>query len=356
MRIAEVQLDQGLSDAGLGLALVAVGAGALLAMPLAGELATRIGSARCIRALIVFTAVAPAAAALAPSVPLMMLALALLGAGNGGLDVTMSTQGVALEAARGRPAMSTLHSLYSFGYLASALCGGLLAEAGVSTGLHLALTGALALSLVIGPSRWLIADRPGAGAVIGLRWPTRALLVLGVISFCALLTEGAIADWGSVYVTRTLESSPALAGVAFAAFGGGMAISRLAGDRLRVLLGPVRLAALGAGTTAALLALALLADSPLAVVPCFALVGLGLGNAFPLALAAAGRVPAEMSAAAAVASVSTVGYLGFLLGPAAIGFIAGATSLSLGLGLLVLACALIVPLARAVAPAGRGEA
>jgi MFS family permease len=356
VRIAEIQLDQGLSDAGLGVALVAVGAGALLAMPVAGELATRIGSARCIRALIVLVAIAPAAAALAPSVPLMMLGLALLGAGNGGLDVTMNTQAVALEAGREKPVMSTLHSLYSFGYLASALCGGLLAEAGVSIALHLALTGALALVVVLGTSRALIADRPGADAVVGLRWPTRALLVLGAISFFALLTEGAIADWGSVYITRTLESSPALAGVAFAAFGGGMAISRFAGDRLRVLLGPVRLVALGAGTTAAVLTLALIADSPLAVVPCFALVGLGLGNAFPVALAAAGKVPAAMSSGAAVASVSTVGYLGFLLGPAMIGFIAGAASLSLALGLLVVACGLIVVLSRAVGAAGRGAA
>jgi MFS family permease len=355
VRVAEVQRDHGLGETGLGAALVCVGLGALLAMPPTGGLATRFGSAACIRVLIVLVALAPAIAAASGSIPLLLLGLVALGAGNGGLDVSMSTQAVAVERTLGRPMMSTLHAVYSGGYLLSALAGGLLASAGLGIETHLAIVGALAAVTVLATSPWLIADRPAGDEVAGLVWPSRHLLMLGVIAFCALLTEGSITDWGSVYVKHVLEGSPALAGAALGAFGAGMALSRLTGDHLRSRFGAVALVAVGATLTGAALAAALALSSPAATVPALLVTGLGLGNCFPVALAAAGFTEGNSSVAAAVASVATVGYTGFLMGPALIGLLTAALSLSGALCTLVVAMAVVLLLARRVRVADRAQ-
>jgi MFS family permease len=353
VRVAEVQRDHGLGETGLGAALVCVGIGALLAMPSTGSLATRFGSAACIRVLIVLVALAPAIAAASGSVPLLLLGLVVLGAGNGGLDVSMSTQAVAVERTLGRPMMSTLHALYSGGYLLSALVGGLLASAGLGIETHFAIVGAIAAATVLATSRWLIADRPAEGELAGLAWPSRDLLLLGLIAFCALLTEGSITDWGSVYVKHVIEGSPALAGAALGAFGAGMALSRLTGDPLRTRFGSVALVAIGAALTGTALAAALALSSSAAIVPALLLVGLGLGNCFPVALAAAGFTDGKASIAASVASVATVGYTGFLMGPALIGLLTAALSLSGALCTLVVAMGAILLLARQVRVADR---
>jgi len=348
VRIAEVQRAHGLGETGLGAALVCVGIGALLAMPPTGVLATRFGSAACIRVLIVLVALAPVIAGASGSVPLLLLGLVALGAANGGLDVSMSTQAVAVERMLGRPMMSTLHALYSAGYLLSALVGGLVASAGIGVETQLAVVGTIAAATVLATSRWLIADRPAEHEVAGLVLPTRRLFLLGVIAFCALLTEGSITDWGSVYVKHVLESSPALAGGALGAFGAGMALSRLTGDPLRSRLGSVFLVTAGAALTGTALTVALAIGSPAVIVPTFLFAGLGLGNCFPVALAAAGFSGGNGSVAASVASVATVGYTGYLMGPALIGLLTAGLSLSGALCTLVAAMAVVLLLARQV--------
>jgi MFS family permease len=348
VRIAEVQRSHGLDETGLGAALICVGIGALLAMPPTGVLATRFGSAACIRVLIVLVAAAPVIAGVSGSIPLLLLGLVALGAANGGLDVSMSTQAVAVERMLGRPMMSTLHALYSGGYLLSALVGGLVADAGVGVETQLAVVGAIAAATVLATSRWLIADRPAEHEVAGLVLPDRRLFLLGVIAFCALLTEGSITDWGSVYVKQVLESSPALAGAALGAFGAGMALSRLTGDLLRSRFGSVALVAIGAALTGAALTAALVLGVPAATVPAFLLAGLGLGNCFPVTLAAAGFTKGSGSVAASVASVATVGYTGYLMGPALIGLLTAGLSLSGALCLLVAAMLVVLLLARQV--------
>jgi MFS family permease len=303
----------------------------------------------------VILAVAPAFAAASGSIPLLLLGLVALGAGNGAIDVSMSTQAVALERRLGRPMMSKLHALFSAGYLLSALVGGLLASAGLGIRTHLVLVGALATVAVLATSPWLIADRPTADERTGLAWPSRNLLLIGTIAFCALLTEGSITDWGSVYVKQILTGSPVLAGAALGAFGGGMALSRLTGDHLRTRFGAVALVAIGAALTGTGLAAALALSSSVAIVPALLLAGLGLGNCYPIALAAAGFSDGKGSVAASVASVAAVGYTGFLMGPALIGLLTAAVSLSVALCTLVVAMAVTLLLAGRVRVADRGR-
>jgi MFS family permease len=349
VRVAEVQRAHGLGEAGLGAALVCIGAGALLSMPPTGVLATRFGSAACVRVLVVVLAVAPAIAGISGSVPLLLVGLFVLGAGNGGLDVSMSTQAVAVERMLGRPMMSKLHALYSGGYLLSALVGGLIASAGVGVETHLALVGLIAAAIVLTTSPWLIADRPAREtARPGFARPSRKLLLLGLISFGALFTEGSITDWGSVYVKHVLEGSPVVAGAALATFGAGMALSRLSGDYLRTRFGSVALLTVGAALTGISLTAALALATPAATIVAFLFAGFGLGNCFPVALAAAGFVESDAGVASSVASVATIGYVGFLMGPALIGLLTTALSLPGALCSLVVAMGVILLLARQV--------
>jgi MFS family permease len=355
VRVAEIQRAHGLGEEALGAALVCIGAGSLLSMPPTGVLATRFGSAACIRVLVVVLAVAPAIAGASGSIPLLLVGLVILGAGNGGLDVSMSTQAVAVERWLGRPMMSTLHALYSGGYLISALIGGLLASGGLGVEVHLALVGAIAATMVLATSPWLLADRPVRESRRGFALPSRKLLLLGLISFGALFTEGSITDWGSVYVKQVLEGSPAVAGAALATFGAGMALSRLSGDQLRSRYGSVALLTVGAALAGVSLALALALSTPAATIVAFLFAGFGLGNCFPVALAAAGSVKTDAGVASSVASVATIGYVGFLMGPALIGLLTTAVSLTGALCALVVAMAVVLLLARQVRVADGGS-
>jgi MFS family permease len=174
--------------------------------------------------------------------------------------------------------------------------------------------------------------------------PHGALLTLGVIAFCVLLGEGAMADWSAVYLRDITGAGPGLAAAGYAAFSLAMASGRVVGDRLTLRAGPARLVRAG-GTLAALgLATALLFSSPWAAIIGFGTVGAGLSIAFPLALTMASVLPGT-TPGPAIATVSTFGYAGFLAGPPLIGFVAQAITLRGGLAVVVVTCLVVAGLA-----------
>jgi predicted MFS family arabinose efflux permease len=190
-----------------------------------------------------------------------------------------------------------------------------------------------------------LSDEGSADATAArLARPTGRLVALGAIAFCALLAEGAVFDWSSIYLAAETEAAPGVAPLGLAAFSLAMGVGRLAGDRLAARAGPGRLASGGLVLAGAGLAIALATGTPAGGLAGFALMGLGLANAFPITLLAAeeqGRGPTGP----ALAAVSTVGYLGFLLGPPAIGLLAEATGLREALMLIVPLCALAAVIA-----------
>ncbi len=194
------------------------------------------------------------------------------------------------------------------------------------------------------------ADAAGEGEPAFAR-PTRALLGLGVISFCVLLGEGAMSDWSAVYLDGTLETGPGFAAAGYAAFSLAMAFGRLFGDGLAERLGHVRLVRACGAIAAGGLGAALLVGQPVFALIGFACAGAGFSVVFPAALSAAGR--AEGTAAGpALAAVSTAGYTGFLVGPPAIGFAAELVGLGGALFVVVGLSAAIVIFADAVRNAG----
>jgi Na+/melibiose symporter-like transporter len=351
-RIPAVQAQAGLSNTRLGLALFAASLGALVAMPFAGRLCERVGSRRITVAGLVVMCASLFAAAMAGGIAGLSLALLGFGAGFGSVNVAVNAQGIALERAYGRTIFSSFHAAFSVGGMVGAGFGALAVRIGLTPRVHL---GALALVLTVAAfalGRNLLPPivRETAPARRLVR-PPRVLLLLGAAAFCTLLAEGSAADWSATYLTQSIAQGAAVAALGYAAFSLAMATSRTLGDRLERRFGAVMLARSGGVVAAAGLSAALITGSAPVALAGFAAMGAGLGVVVPQLFRAAGSTPG-ISTSVGVASVSTIGWLGFLAGPPAIGFAAGAFGLRAALAIVVVAIVAMVFLAHSAAPRG----
>ncbi len=340
--MAEIKRGLDLDDGEFGAALVALPVGLLIAQPLTAALIGRRGSASITRLALLASPFAFILPALAPSYAVLVMTLFAVGYVNGSLDVAMNAQGVEVERALGTRLFGSLHAAFSFGGLAGAGTSAAVAAAGVGLEPGLVLVAAVVLAIAAGVWRTLVPDAPREPSPL-FAVPPRAVIVLGVIAFCTLMAEGAIADWSAVYLRETLEAGAATAALGLAAFSLAMGAGRLVSDRAAEAWGSERLVRAGAATTIGGIALVVAAQAPAAAITGFAVAGLGLSSLFPLALRAA-AAREELSVGAAIAGVATTGYVGFLAGPALIGFVSQASSLRTALLLLAAlsACTLVL--------------
>lgn len=376
-RIPMVQERHELTHGALGVALLGMALGALVAMPLSGWASARLGSRRVAAFwTVVYAGVLPCLA-FAPGVLWLKLGLFLFGAGHGGLDVAMNGQAVLVERRYHRPIMSTFHALFSAGGLAGAAMGAGMAWLEVPVETHF-----LTVAALLGGTVMLIALRPllpddrverAGGEEVSsndeaLATPVpaksglasipaadrRRLIALGVLAFCIMMGEGAMADWSGLFLKQVAGAGDGLASAGYAAFSLAMMLGRFTGDSLTLRLGPERLVR-GSGVLAAAgLLLALITAHPYAAVLGFAAVGAGFATVIPQVFSAAGRVK-ETSPGLALAAVTTLGYGGFLLGPPLIGFVAEGIGLRGALGLVVLTSMCAVALAAALQARGGEE-
>lgn len=348
VRIPDVQQRLALSEGMLGLVLLAVACGGLLAMPLSGLLVARLGSRSVARGSALVLAASVLLPPRVPGVLTLALALLVLGAATSILSVALNTQAAALERRIRRPIMAGLHALYSLGGLVGAAAGGIAAGRGVGAGAHLLAAGAVVgvATLVVTPALLARQVEGGVGGAAMVR-PDRSLLLMGLIAFCVLFGEGAVADWSAVYLRDAVSAGPGLAAAGYAAYSLMMAAGRFVGDALTVRLGPAWLVRLGAATATVGMLLAVGGWSPAVSVAGFAAVGAGLSTIYPTVLAAAGRVRGAPPASS-IAVVSSLGYVGLLAGPPLIGLVAEATTLSIGFGLVAVGTLAIVGLAGVV--------
>ncbi|PZX19056.1 fucose permease [Palleronia aestuarii] len=327
----------------LGLLLLCIAGGAIVSFPLTGRLADRIGAARLTRLLLPLYAIAVILVALAPNVALLAVALALLGAGYGALDVAMNAWGAEVEQAAGRPIMSFFHAMYSLGAGLGAATGWAAVAVDLPPAIHFALVvlPASALTMWLARAPWT-SRTSDDGPAFAL--PRGALALVGIVAFASSMGEGAMADWSALFLVAATGTTEAQAALGYAVFSAAMVAMRLAGDRVVARTGPV-LAARMAGLVAALgVALVVAAPSLGPALAGFALLGLGYAVIFPLAFSRAARDP-DLPAGRAIAAVATLGYGGMLLGPPLIGWVASATSLQAGFALVGVLALLITALA-----------
>ena len=352
-RIPAVQRHADLTSSELGLALFAMSVGALVSMPLAGWLGERIGSRLVTTAALAGGGATLFLASLATGLPGLAGALLGFGAAFGAMNVAANAQGIALERSYGRSILSSFHAAFSFGGLVGAGLGALVAAAAIGPRAHFGVLGLLlVVGALAGGRRLLPPERCERPAAPVLARPPRVLLVLGVAAFFTLLAEGAAVDWSAVYLSGSLGATAAVAALGYTGFSLAMTASRLAGDRLNGRLGPAALARGGGLVATTGLALALLIGSAPAALLGFVAMGAGLGVVVPVLFRAAGSTPG-VPAGVGIAAVSTIGWLGFLAGPPAIGFAADTVGLRAALGLVVAATAMVALLARSASPRRR---
>ena len=338
-RLPAIKADLGASDGELGVALFFATGGLVVAQPLAGALAAKLGARwPSLIGLALYGLGLPVAAA-APSVVALAGVLFVMGLANGVLDVAMNVEGVAVERRRGRRVLSSMHAAFSFGGMTGAGLGGLAAAAGLGPEPHLALVAALVLvgGAVAAPGLPIMhADAKRGRAFVR---PTRRLALLGAVAFCVLLAEGSVTDWSAVYLNEGAGASEGLAAAGLSVFSLTMAIGRLAGDRTAERFSAPTVIRAGTLLAAAGLGLALAVAEPATGIAGYALMGIGLSACFPLVVAASARGSGNAEAAS-IALVSGAGYVGLTAGPATIGLFSDAAGLRQALLLVVVLCVL----------------
>jgi predicted MFS family arabinose efflux permease len=315
----------GVDDGALGLLLLCVGAGSIVAMPIAGALAARFGCRRVLMAMALAAGGAFPLLAVAPGPASLGATLFAFGAAIGSMDCVINMQAIVVEREGARPMMSGFHALFSLGGAAGAGVVSGLVAAGATTLTATALVAAslIAAALVARPG--LLASREAGGA-LSFALPRGVVAMIGLFCFAVFLTEGSALDWSAVFLRSAKAASAAQAGLAYVAFSATMTGGRLVGDRLVARLGQRRTVVFGALAAAAGLAIATLAPGWPAGVAGYALVGAGCANIVPVLFTLTGR-QTSMPESAAVAAVSVLGYAGILAGPAAIGAVARLFSL-----------------------------
>ncbi len=321
----------GLSNGTLGMILLSTSVGAVLAMPFTGWLIIRNGS-RLIGIVSVFAyCLFFPLVTLVPGVPGLVALFFMMGVTAGMLDVSMNAQAVMVERGMGKPIMTSFHALFSIGMAVGAVCGSFFEKFAIGLQSHLTVITMVSVFAAFWVRYHLIHDKPEASAEApAFQLPNAAMVSIGVIAFCCMLGEGAMADWSTNYMERVVLAPKALAPIGLSAFALAMTIGRVLGDSGRARFGDRKLMVSCSLVSTAGITVSLLATNPYLVIAGFFLVGIGLSVIVPIAYSIAGN-NSELGPGVGLAMVTTVGYTGFLFGPPVIGFIADVSGLRIGL-------------------------
>ncbi|MEW1842504.1 MFS transporter [Nonomuraea angiospora] len=353
-RIPWIQEHLHLSPGALGLALLCPSIGAFVGMPMAGRLAYRFGNRAATRVLLALWCAGLALPALSPSPVWLFGAFLVFGASAGMCDVAMNAHAVLLERHLGRSIMSGLHGMWSVGSLAAGGLGALAAHAGIDARIHLGAMSLALLGLGAAAGRGLLPDSGMTGSVRDtpaprrFALPTRGILVIGLVGFCATFAEGASSNWSAVYLTAVTDAGPGLAAAGYTVFMLCMASTRLLGDHVIRRIGPAATVRAGGAVAAVGGVLVVAARTPALGIAGFALIGLGIAVIVPLVIAAAGN--AGTTPSEGVAGVATITYLSGLIAPAVTGWVAGALSYPAAFALITCVIVLLTLLAPVLRP------
>ena len=356
--IPSIKAHHGLSEGSLSAVLLAAAVGAVSSLFTAGRVMAALGARRTAAGAAVLGGGLLGSVLAFQGLPmsLLLLQVVALGACMCLFDVALNTEGTTLERLGGRPVMSHLHGMFSVGGMLGAGAVAALLGVGIAPGVQLWALGLGVALVAVWAARGMLqeegratAGTPQSSAQAHFVWPRGQLLVIGLLILAGMTAEGAMYDWCVLYLQQELGQPQSQAALGYAVFSASMAASRFAGDALRARYDERTLLRCGAGLAAGAMAVVLLSAHPVVAWVGFALVGAGLAPVAPILFSAATRVPG-VSPAAAIASVTSVGYSGFMLGPPLIGALATASSLTWALGVVVLAAALLAGGAGKVAP------
>ncbi|HVW98279.1 MAG TPA: MFS transporter [Mucilaginibacter sp.] len=332
-RIATIQQDLGLSDAGLGAVLFSLPVGLMCSLPFSGWIITKVGSKRVLLVAILAYSVCLMSLGLAQNTFQLIICLVLFGFSSNAVNISVNTQAVATEGLYNRPIMASFHGLWSLAGFAGAGIGTVMIAERISPFYHFITILSVVLVSVVIVSRYLLDDsavpKSAGDAAMSLGQKLRLmipLLTLGSIAFCSMICEGAMFDWSVIYFKKIVAAPVALQGVGFTVFMFTMAGGRFIADRFANRFGLKRTLQVSGTLTATGLLIAFIFPYFYSAIAGFLLVGAGVSSVVPMVYSAAGKSKI-MSPGVALAAVSTIGFIGFLVGPPIIGFIAGLATL-----------------------------
>lgn len=344
-RLPYVREQLSLSEGELGIALFFLPVGGLTALMLSKSLVQRFGEGKLTLfagMLYAFLLLFPV---VAPSFPLLMIALYFMGVATGTMGVAMNAVVAALERRHKTVIMSMCHGCWSLGGMIGATIGSLIVGLDIPPLVQMPVTFllfVLVFRFLIWPqlhdvrNEQPLSDRPNQKFSL----PPRSVLGIAFVGLCIMIGEGAIADWSAIYLQDVAQAAPWLTGLGYAAFALSMTIGRFHGDMITERLGPLRIIQFGSLIALAGMGLVFIAIPPI-VIAGFALMGIGYSSIVPVLFSSSARI-AGVSPSRGIASVSGAGYIGFLFGPVLIGLIAEEFGLSLGF--MVVAVLLLVSL------------
>lgn len=335
-----VKISLDLDEAHLGGLLLCVGLGALVVMPFCGGLVAKRGAKFLLRRALFLIPFILFIINFSTNVFLTAILLFFFGMVFGSIDVAMNVHAVEVDRRSEKRLIAGFHALYSLGSVLGALGMAALLNAGIQ--LVYAVGGLLLLCLLL----WLMTSSsllPDAGKAgdcsKSFVIPKGFVLCLGLICLLLFMIEGAVLDWGGVFLVEEKNTAIENAGLAFAAFSTAMTLMRLLGDKLIVYAGPRKCVRYGSFLGALMLIGCVVFPQYWIVIGMFFILGIGLANVVPIAFASTADQK-EMPMSLALAAVTTLGYTGQLAGPALIGFVAKMTSLSVAF--LILALFLVI--------------
>jgi len=336
-RIPEVKTRLDITEGQLGTALFFLPLGAITSMLLITNLIKKLGEGRsAIYALVVysFLIIPPM---ITGTYTGLCIALFFLGISMGWVDISINAVANTLEKLDEVRIMSTSHGFFSLGGIVGGVIGGLLADFEIPVLQQMGFACfmmLLTIFLIVAPQLKKIHDESNSSREVQFAIPTRKLLGLSVIAFCIMMAEGAITDWSTVYLSINLESSVAVAGIGFAVFSAMMTLGRFNGDQWIAKFGHIRVLRTGLVISVAGLIVLLIPSIPTAITG-FGLAGLGYSAVIPIVFSQASRKQAH-APAQGLASVATLGYFGFLIGPVLIGWLAEWIGLGYSFAVLLL--------------------
>lgn len=342
-RIPTIQVNLGLSESALGTVLFALPVGFFVSLPFAGVLVGLLGSRRVAVLASVFYALALVAIGLAANAVGLFGCLFLLGFFANLLNISINTQAVAVEGMYKKKIMASFHGIWSLAGFAGAAIGTWMIGKGYSPFQHYVCVGILFIVVNALSAAYLVRKDEATGEKRPLfAMPDKSLLGLGIIAFCSMMVEGAMFDWSGIYFTKVLTVAPEYAGLGYTTFMVAMAAMRFMADGLTGKVGLTRMLQISGALATAGLLLSVIFPQMMPALAGFFFIGMGVSSVVPLVYSAAGKSE-SLSAGTALTAVSSLGFMGLLIGPPIIGFIADATSLRISfLAISVMSLAVVV--------------
>ena len=336
-RIPDIKTSLHLTEAGLGSILLALPIGQLLTMAFSGRLVTRFGSKYVLRIAAICYVLSLTNIGLVTQPWQLALALFAFGIFGNMCNISVNTQAVHAEMHYNRPIMASFHGIWSTAGFTGALIGSLMMKLEIKPIYHFWIIAVFGITMVLIFNKFLLLTptSKSESSFKKFKWPHGSLLMLGIIAFCCLSAEGCMFDWSGVYFKQVVKAEGSMVSLGYASFMVMMATGRFMGDGLALRFGRKRMVQFSGVLIFTGMMIAVLFPYLISATIGFLIIGFGVSSIIPLMYSTAGKVKG-IASGMAIATVSGIGFFGFLMGPPLIGYIAELAGLQYSFAVIAL--------------------